>query len=327
MSERVPAISVLLPVYNGAPYLTASIDSILSQTWQDFELIIINDGSRDESAAIIGSYVDPRIRYFEQNNIGLAATLNRGIELARGQFVARQDQDDISLPQRFDRQVEYLTLHPACGMVGTWADIWREGTTTGRTLRHPAENALLQLELLFDNPFVHSSVMIRKTLLLETGGYAVDPRWQPPEDFELWSRMACHSELANIPEPLLIYREVAGSMSRSTDPAFRERLVNICCRNIRQMLGNQVDPGLIRGAACLLLDLDDREKPPGALQLAQLMNALGRTMQGRYPGYERQIRRRLREYYHRMLLVRLGRRYARPAADLCARVCMYLLVR
>jgi len=327
MSEQIPAISVLLPVYNGAPYLAASIDSILSQTWQDFELIIINDGSRDDSAEIIRSYRDPRIRYVEQENIGLAATLNRGIGLAKGQYIARQDQDDISLPQRFARQAEYLTLHPACAMVGTWADIWREGGTTGRTLRHPAENALLQLELLFDNPFVHSSVMIRKEVLQNTGGYAVDPQWQPPEDFELWSRMAGQGELANIPEPLLIYREVGSSMSRSTDPAFWERVVNICCRNIRQMLGNQADPGLIRGAARLLLNLDDRETPPGAVRLAQLMNALGRTMQGRYPGYERQIRRRLREYYHRMLLGRLGRRHTRFAADLCARVCMYLLVR
>lgn len=327
MSKQIPAISVLLPVYNGAPYLTESIDSILSQTWQDFELIIINDGSRDESAEIIRSYRDPRIRYFEQENVGLAATLNRGIGLARGQFVARQDQDDISLPQRFARQAEYLMQHSACGMVGTWADIWREGAMTGRTLRHPAENALLQLELLFDNPFVHSSVMIRTTLLRETGGYAVGPQWQPPEDFELWSRMAFQGELANIPEPLLIYREVGGSMSRSTDPAFWERVVNICCRNIRQMLGNQADPELIRGAARLLLHLDDGETPPDAVQLAQLMNALGRIMQERYPGYERQIKRRLREYYHRMLSVRLKRGSSRPAADLYARLCMYLLVR
>lgn len=232
MSERIPAISVLLPVYNGAPYLAASIDSILSQTWQDFELIIINDGSRDASAEIIRGYSDPRIRYFEQDNIGLAATLNRGIGLARGQYIARQDQDDISLPQRFARQIAYMANHPECGLIGTWAEIWSECSRTGRSLRHPPDNLHLQFSLVFDNPFVHSSVLLRREVFDVVGGYSTERLRQPPEDYELWSRVARQFEVANIPECLLIYREVPASMSRDTSNSFVERLITISAENL-----------------------------------------------------------------------------------------------
>jgi len=126
LSGYAPVISVLLPIYNGAPYLVEAIDSVLNQTWKDFELIVINDGSTDDSAAIVHGYDDPRIRYYEHENIGLAATLNRGIDLAVGEFIARQDQDDISKPERFARQIVYLTAHPECVLIGTWAEIWGE---------------------------------------------------------------------------------------------------------------------------------------------------------------------------------------------------------
>lgn len=232
MSEQIPAISVLLPVYNGAPYLTESIDSILSQTWQDFELIIINDGSRDESAEIIRSYRDPRIRYFEQENIGLAATLNRGIGLAKGQYIARQDQDDISLPQRFSRQIACMEANPKCGLVGTWAEIWSEHSKTERSLHHPPDNLHLQFSLVFDNPFVHSSVMLRREVLDVVGVYSTDHLRQPPEDYELWSRVARNFEVANIPEELLVYREVPASMSRDKNNSFVDRLVAISAENL-----------------------------------------------------------------------------------------------
>lgn len=100
-------LSVVMPVYNGAPYLGRAIDSILCQTCGDYEFIIINDGSIDESAAIIQKYDDSRIRYYEHPNRGLAATLNRGIEMATGKYLARQDQDDISFPQRFEKQIAF----------------------------------------------------------------------------------------------------------------------------------------------------------------------------------------------------------------------------
>ena len=115
-----PLVSVLLPVYNGEPYLKAAIDSILAQTFTDFECIIIDDGSSDGSSALISSVDDPRIRFYQQPNRGLPATLKRGLSLARGVFIARQDQDDLSHSDRLRLQVAYLQSHPECVLLGTW---------------------------------------------------------------------------------------------------------------------------------------------------------------------------------------------------------------
>src|SRR6187399_1168522 len=136
--ERMnPTVSVLLPVYNGAAYLRESLESILGQTYPDFELISIGD---------------PRIRFYRQRNRGLAATLNRAIELASGELLARQDQDDVSLPHRLEKQVGYLRSHTRCALVGTWAEILAVTEKTGRVHRHAEENHALQFDLLFDNP-------------------------------------------------------------------------------------------------------------------------------------------------------------------------------
>lgn len=234
--DGIPRVSVLLPVYNGAPYLAEAIDSILNQTWRDFELIIINDGSKDESADIIRRYDDPRIRFFEQENQGLAATLNRAASLSQGLYLARQDQDDVSYPERFNKQVAFLDAHPSCGMVGTWALIREGDVDSDRGHEHPAENAVLKFDLIFNNPFVHSSMMIRKTAFDAVGGYSTDSDRQPPEDYELWSRIARHADVANIPEILLIYREVPSSMSRSGNNPFLNHLVTISAENIARFM-------------------------------------------------------------------------------------------
>ena len=212
--NSLPLVSVIFPVYNGAAYLREAIESILAQTYSNFELIIINDGSKDDSAMIIEQFRDPRIRFYSQVNQGLAATLNRAIGLTQGEYVARQDQDDISLPQRFEKQVAFLQTHPDHGMVGTWAEIWEGDKKTPRMHKHPAETAALKFALLFDNQFVHSSMMICRKVFDKVGLYSIDKTRQPPEDYELWSRVVREFEVANIPEPLVVYREMPGSMSR-----------------------------------------------------------------------------------------------------------------
>lgn len=230
--SRNPLVSIVLPVYNGKEYLREAIDSMLDQTFTDFELIIINDGSSDESADIIAAYSDPRIHFFQQENQGLAATLNRGIALARGHYIARQDQDDVSLPDRLANQVRFLEGNPEHGLVGTWAVIWEGETPTERLHRHPQDNLRLKFDLLFDNPFVHSSVMIRKSVVEEVGGYSTDRDRQPPEDYELWSRVARRSKVANIPETLHVYREMPQSMSRTGDNPFLRHVLAINKENI-----------------------------------------------------------------------------------------------
>jgi len=227
-----PLVSVILPVYNGAHFLKEAIECILKQTHTDYELIIIDDGSTDASASIISAYADPRIRFYSQKNQGLAATLNRAISLAKGTYVARQDQDDVSLPDRLSKQVTFLNDHPDYGMVGTWALIWEDVKETQRSHKHPTENLSLQFDLLFNNPFVHSSIMIRKKVFDEVGAYCTDVDRQPPEDYELWSRVARKFKVANIPDVLHVYREVPQSMSRNGDNPFLKNLLKISVENL-----------------------------------------------------------------------------------------------
>jgi glycosyltransferase involved in cell wall biosynthesis len=239
MNIESPRVSVLLPVYNGAPFLASSIDSILSQSFEDFELLILNDGSTDDSAAIIRSYSDRRIRYFEHSNMGLPATLNGGARLARGEFLFRQDQDDLSYPSRLTRQVSYLDEHPDIAMLGSWARIFIDSDPAAacRYHRHPTTHAAVALCTTFDSTFVHSSVAMRRSAFEALGGYSCDPMRQPPEDFELWSRMCRHYQVANLAEVLVDYREVASSMSRVFREDFTERMLRISAENLRYWLG------------------------------------------------------------------------------------------
>lgn len=232
-----PQVSVLLPVYNGGRFLREAIDSILGQSYADFELIVVNDGSTDDTHDIVSSYADPRLRYIRQDNCGLSATLNKAIGLARGRYLARQDSDDLSYPERLKRQVEYLDAHPTCGLVGTWAEIWVEGERTSRAHRHPADNPVLQFLLLFNNPFVHSSVMMRREAVQKVGPYLSDRSRKLPEDYELWSRIARHYELANIPELLHVYREVGGSICRENWDRLMDEVVAISATNLRLRVG------------------------------------------------------------------------------------------
>ena len=246
-----PAVSILLPVYNGAEYLRDTLDSLLQQTCHDFELIIIDDGSCDESAQIIQSVNDHRVRFYKQENRGIAATLNRAIELSRGEYLARQDQDDVSLPRRLEKQLSYLVSHRHCGLVGTWAEIVSGTEKTERAHKHAAENYCLKFDLLFDNPFVHSSVMLRKAAVEDVGMYSTDPSRQPPEDYELWSRLSRKWEVANIPEVLHVYREIQTSMSRQGVSPFRNRVINISVENLQWLLGDVTPDSAIHDLAAL----------------------------------------------------------------------------
>ena len=245
-------VSVLLPVYNCPRYVGAAIESILAQSFGDFEFLVIDDGSTDETPYVLDQYSDARIRRIRHENKGLAGTLNVGIGLARGKYIARQDQDDLSLPDRLAKQVAYMESCPECGLLGTWAQIMEGNQVAERYHRHPPDARQLRYHLLFNNPFVHSSVMLRKSVLEAEGGYSTDPKRQPPEDYELWSRLSRHSEVANLPEVLLFYREVPGSMSRVGPSPFRDNLIKICIENLSLASGvPSTDPDLITIATVL----------------------------------------------------------------------------
>jgi len=186
-----------------------------------------------------------------QANAGLAATLNRGVSLARGKYIARQDHDDFALPTRFARQVEFLEQNADCALVGTRAEIRSDDRPATRFHDHPTDDAALRFELLFDSPFVHSSVMLRKRAVDSLGGYSTDPARQPPEDYELWSRLARRYSVANLPERLTIYRETHGGMSRAPSRAFVERAVLISSENLAAAMGESAPGRVHRDIAAL----------------------------------------------------------------------------
>ncbi|MDQ3112116.1 MAG: glycosyltransferase [Bacteroidota bacterium] len=230
-----PLISVVLPVYNAELFIGDSIKSILGQTYSNWELIIIDDGSKDKSAEIIEKFTDPRIHFYRQGNAGMGATLNKAILLAKGKYIARQDADDISLPERFEKQIDFLEGLEEYALVGTWAEIVNEKLEPGgRTHRHPEMSGRLKFELLFDNPFVHSSVMIRMDALKETGLYDLskDPLIQ---DYELWWRISKKFQVGNIARALLLYREVGTGMSR-TEKRYGEVVAKQSMENILSIL-------------------------------------------------------------------------------------------
>jgi hypothetical protein len=233
-----PDVSVILSVRNGGTDLPKAIATILAQTFVNLELIAINNGSVDETGSFLDRIEDPRVRVYHQADAGFAAALNRGVSLARGHYIARQDHDDWALPTRIEKQVRFLDAHPDYALIGTCAEIWIGDVPTGRFHDHPTDDEALRFELLFNNPFVHSSVMMRKAALDQVGGYSTDPARQPPEDYELWSRLARRFRVANLPERLTIYREVPTSMSRAGSHPFRKKLVLLSAENLAAATGS-----------------------------------------------------------------------------------------
>ena len=200
----MPKVSVLMPVYNAEKYLIEAVDSILNQTFKDWELVIINDGSTDSSRQLLAQIDDKRVTIIDnEQNLGLIDTLNKGLGFCRGQYIARMDADDISMPKRLEKQVLFLDKYPDHIMCGTNAlVIDNNGKITGK-IRNLSDNEFLQINLLFSNPFVHPSTMIRREILAKN---LFDKEYKHIEDYELWCRIATQGKIANLKDNLLLYR-------------------------------------------------------------------------------------------------------------------------
>src|SRR5688572_17577506 len=192
-----PQVTVLMPVRNGAAHLQAAIDSLFAQTFGDFELLVIDDGSTDATPEILREVRDARLRVVTHpHNLGLVATLNEGLALSRGEFVARQDHDDLSHPERLQKQVDFLRGHPDCVLVGTEAFATIGAEVRAYRLLRPLRAESIRWYLCFDNAFIHSSVMFRReSVTRDFGGYA--PSFHS-EDYALWSRIARATPVANL---------------------------------------------------------------------------------------------------------------------------------
>ena len=207
-----PKISVVLPVYNGARYLREAIESILNQTFSDFEFIIIDDGSTDDTPKIFDAYNDVRIiRVGNERHVGLVASLNYGLEIARGEFIARMDSDDVSYPERFERQIRFLEENSSVGVLGTNVAITGSRGKRMSVLKEPPTHELIHWKMLFSTAVIHPAVMMRREIVVREGGY--NPAFIGIEDTELWTRLIIKTKFANLQEILLDYRLHSKSIS------------------------------------------------------------------------------------------------------------------
>lgn len=193
-----------MPIYNGEKYLREAIDSILKQSFADFEFLIVNDGSIDRTVQTISSYKDPRIRLVENDkNLGLINTLNKGFELSRGEYIVRMDCDDISLPERLKEQVDFMESNEDVGVSGTW--FFTIGDSQTKVARYPDDQNSIRCGLLFNSVLAHPTIIIRKKDFYKNKLY-YDPFFPHAEDYELWVRAIQFFKISNIRKVLLLYR-------------------------------------------------------------------------------------------------------------------------
>lgn len=201
----IPKVSIIMSVYNGDKYLNACIDSIRNQSYDNFEFIIVNDGSNDKTKDILESFSDPRLNIIHQKNIGLAASLNRAILLSKGKYIARQDADDISLPGRLEKQVEFLENNKDHILVGSNSILINEIDEQIGIYNLPTTDTEIRWNMLFRNPFCHTTVMIRSDIM-RSNRITYSEHLKTAQDFELWSKVLQFGKSDNIEEPLVEYR-------------------------------------------------------------------------------------------------------------------------
>ncbi|MCQ2607428.1 MAG: glycosyltransferase [Bacteroidales bacterium] len=208
---KMPLLTVLMPVYNGEDFLRESIESILNQTYTDFLFLIINDGSTDNSENIILSYHDERIIYVKnEQNLKLIRTLNKGISLVRTKYVARMDADDVSLPERLEKQVRYMEANPEIGVLGAWCQSFGEGYN--HIVKYQAEHESIRYKQLYQIQLVHPTCIMRMDVL-RSQSVVYDNNYTHAEDYELFTRLSHVTKLANLQEVLHLYRKHSNAVS------------------------------------------------------------------------------------------------------------------
>ena len=232
MVSNTPKITVLMSVSNGAKFLAEAIDSILAQTFTNFEFIIIDDASTDDSLKIINSYKDTRIVLFQNTkNIGLTKSLNIGIPKAKGKYIARMDADDISMPKRLEKQFDFMEEHPEFAFCGTRAKTINDVGKEISFFRPPIDSSKILALLLFKNCFFHSSLIIRTEKLLKVSGY--NENYKYAQDYKLYLELfknKCYG--TNLKEQLLVYRVLNSNISHNN----RDKQDDLACRAINNAL-------------------------------------------------------------------------------------------
>ena len=267
-----PRVSVVMSVYNGDHYLRDAIESILHQTFSDFEFIIIDDGSTDGTWAILTDYDDPRIRVVKNDvNLGLVRSLNKGLALARGEYIARMDADDISLSERLDKQVQFMDRNPVIGVLGTDIELINEFGTAYNEFKPPSiptQSRAVNWTLFFRCCIHHPTVVARRTVLECLGGYSLD--FAHAEDYEFWLRAIFKTKIMNLPDVLLKLRKHDRNVTKLYQET-QQRNAEIAVRNaMSKALERDVDIKDVRILRDLSLITNARE----SLDTARLVRAL-----------------------------------------------------
>lgn len=290
---RVKLVTVILPVHDAEAYVAEAIESILGQTCADFELLVIDDGSTDRSVEVVQGYRDPRVRLLRNpENIGISATLNRGLDAATGVYVARMDADDVSLPERLQKQVDFLDRNPDIGLAGAGMELF--GAAEGAVVAPRADPDAVASSLPFFNPICHPSVMMRASVFREAA-LRYDPSFPHAEDYELWTRAARATRLANLPEILIRYRKHAAAVSAVHRAAQRATTGRI---RRRELAALGIDPSAAEDALhAAIAALAFQAEPGHVEEVERWLLRLGEAnrAEARYP--RRAFARRLGEYW------------------------------
>ena len=237
-----PTVSVVIPAYNGAALIEETLASLTAQTLPDWEAIVVDDMSSDDTRAVIAAFPDPRVRLVCNDvNGGPVRTRNRGAAEARGRYIAGLDQDDLCLPDRLARQVAYLDAHPEVALLGTQAHYLRDGVVRPSTYAPVTTPALVAWLSRIENPLVWSTVMVRGSV-----ARALDPFTRPEilyaEDFDLYHRVQAHGQIARLDEPLLLYRQHAGGASQRFTATMRASAARVLAEAHTPLFGTRAAP-------------------------------------------------------------------------------------
>jgi len=240
-----PKVTVLMSVYNGEKYLREAINSILNQTFKDFEFLIINDGSTDRTIEILQSYQDPRIKIInDEKNIGLTKSLNKGLKLARGEYIARMDADDISYPNRLEVQYDYLKNNPEVGLIGSWNDVIDEiGNTVGFWKCNYSSEDIYYI-LNFRNCLAHCSLLFKKELVLNNGGY--NETIKNAQDYELWSRISKVAKIYQIQRVLVKWRMDSHPINTQKETSQVKTVNSTVKNNLEHLIDRKIDDKILR---------------------------------------------------------------------------------
>lgn len=243
--KTFPKVSVIMAVKDGEKYLRMAIESILAQTFSDFEFIIIDDGSKDATRTIINEYSDSRITLLSnQCNLGLSKSLNLALEKTCGTYIARMDADDISLPNRFELQVNFLDAHPDIAVLGTGFSLMDGNGQRLQDFRFPSSHEIITWSLPFYNPIVHPSVMMRRSVIRVLSAY--NPELRRSQDYDLWWRVSFSNRLANLEKVLILLRQHQTQVSREHQPDQLEHGIEINAKYLSKVVHQSIPKSLIK---------------------------------------------------------------------------------